>query len=61
MYRDLYSAEWGTRARVQDALTEAQTARLARQVGKGGRKQPQPPRWTLVLGRVASSLRYAPG
>jgi hypothetical protein len=61
MYEDLYSAEWGTKARVKDALVEAEEARLARQAGKPGRPQRRHQRWTLVLGRLVSSLGYAWG
>jgi hypothetical protein len=60
MYGDPYAAEWRTKARVEDALGEAEAARLvrhaARQEGRLGNRRP----WGSVLERLVSWLGASP-
>jgi hypothetical protein len=59
-YVEPYSTEWRAKARIADVLAEAAAARLVRQtevqVRPVGSRRP----WRLALGRLASSLGYAP-
>jgi hypothetical protein len=60
MYVDLYAAEWRTQARMEDALAEAEVARLVRQARRQERSPGTRQPWRSVLGRLASCLGYAP-